>query len=367
MQVFWLFVVCGALCLLEGALFFRVGLRFLSYRRGFSRKGGFVGERVELTEVLENRSPLPVPWLRAESRISRHLRFGAAEAPDEHDVSADMYHRSLFFLSGFSRITRRHPVALLHRGYFSAGSVALSSGDLFGLRVASRQLDTGAQIAVYPRLLDAQEIPPMCRRFLGELLVKRFIQPDPFMANGIRPYQPGDAPRDVNWRASARMDELCVNTFDFTADPSLLVVLNVQLAEHQWGELSEIQLEGVEWSVSLAQALCLQALEGGAKAGFAANTDTKQDEGACVFCAPQRSHEQADALLLLFARLTLRRVLNFYTFLERLDPPADADVLILSPYTSEHIESAMDALRARGHSIALQLLTGGAADDTIPA
>ena len=359
MQIFWLLLVAGGCAVLQGMLFRLVGLRALTYRRAFSQAHAYAGEQVLLTEVLENRAPLPLPWLRAESRISPSLRFGAVADGDERTVSGDMYHCSLFFMGGFSRITRRHPVTLLHRGYFSASSVALSCGDLFGLQASARLQDTGACIEVYPRLLPAQEIPPMCRRFLGDVLVRRFIEPDPFLVSGIRAYRPGDALREVNWRATARMSELQVNTFDFTADPRLLVVLNVQRAENQWDNLSPAELDAVERGLSLAATLCLQAVEQGAEAGFAANTDTRADEGLCVYLPPRRTHAQAEALLSLFARLTLRRARGFPTMLEQMTPPADADILILSLYESATIARAMAGLRARGHRVALQLLSGG--------
>lgn len=359
MRIFWLFAVAAALGVLQASVFRRVGLRSIAYARKFSRSGVFVGQSVQLVETLENRRPLPIPWLRTESRISPCLRFGAGEGKDEHVVDGEMYHRSVFFLPGFSRITRRHSVTALHRGYFSAASVTITSGDLFGMASATRMEDTGAALEVYPRLLPEAEIPQMCRRLLGELLVRRFIAPDPFLVNGSRPYRPGDAPRDVNWRATARSGELQVNTHDFSADPKLLVVLNVQLAENQWDNLSPMELESVERLVALAATLCLQAVEHGAEAGFAANTDTKKEENVCVYLAPQRSRAQAEALLSLFARLTLRRALNFYTLLERLSPPPEADLLILSAYTSANMERAAHALRMRGHRVALQLMSGG--------
>ena len=353
--------------MIQSALFHLFGLRFLRYQRRFDRRNGFVGERAALLEVLENRSPLPIPWLRVESRISRHLQFGKPDKSDDHEINADMYHRSLFFLAGFSRITRRHSIQLRHRGYFSASSVAITSGDLFGFRIESHRMDTGAVIAVYPKLLSDSQIPSMCRMFLGNVLVKRYILPDPYLMNGVRVYQPGDTEREVNWRASARMGELCVNTHDFSADPCLMVVLNVQLQEHQWGDLSDVQMEHVEHSVSLAATLCINGLEGAAKVGFAANTDTKQYEHQCVFAAPARSSEQADALLTLFSQLTLRRTLNFYTFLSELELPEDADVLVLSPYSSDHIMDAMEALRLRGHNMLLQILEGSADHEAMSA
>lgn len=370
MRIFWLLAAALLLAALQGALLRRAGLRRLFYARSFSRKSAFAGERVELLEVLENPSPLPIPYLRAESRISSALRLGQAESaagPDERVLRGEMYHCSLFFLRGFSRITRRHPVLLLRRGYFSAASVSLTARDLFGLQTASRELDTGAAIAVYPRLLPEGEVPPLCRQLIGELLVRRYIQPDPFLISGARPFRPGDAPRDVDWRATARAGEIMARACDYTAEPCLLVALNVQKAEDQWGDLSAPELACFEEAVSLAATLCLQVLRGGGRAGFAANTDAAGQPSLCATLMPLGGAAQAEAILELLSRLTLRRAANFYTFLEALDPPADADVLILSRYDSARIEGALSTMRARGHGAHLQLLAGGEGDEAARA
>ncbi len=363
MRILWLFIIVALLGGLQSALFRRVGLRALTYRRSFGTPHVFEGQQTELVEVLENRSLLPLPWLRAESRMSPALRFGT-QPTEAHTVSGDMYHSSVFFLPGLSRRIRRYPLTATRRGCFSAATVSLTCGDLLGMQTSDAlQLDTGAVLEVFPRLMAEADLPALCRRFLGEVLVRRFIHPDPFLISGARAYRQGDSPRDIDWRATARMGELQVHTYDFSADPCLLVVLNVQRTEGQWADLSADELAVTEADVSLAASLCLAALNRGAEIGFAANTDTLAQEGQCVWLPPMRSQAQAEALLSLFARLTLRRAANFYTFLERLAPPADADILILSHYHSQRIDQAIAGLRAGGHQVMLQSLSGGDAHD----
>ena len=81
----------------------------------------------------------------------------------------------------------------------------MQAGDLFGLNTLPRmQADTGAAIEVYPRLLSPGEIPLPSTRWQGDLLVKRWIIPDPIWVNGVRPYTTGDERKDIHWRATAR-------------------------------------------------------------------------------------------------------------------------------------------------------------------
>ena len=125
-----------ALCALYavfGMLIAKVGLRGLTCTRSFSRPAAYEGETGEMIEVVRNDRPMIIPWLRVESRISRHLQFGRQE---NLDVSGSMYHKSLFTLMPYQRITRRHRVRFLHRGAYDIGSACLTAGDVTGAGVS---------------------------------------------------------------------------------------------------------------------------------------------------------------------------------------------------------------------------------------
>ena len=238
MSVLWLIALTVAFALLQAVIFHHFNLRKLSYERHFSQKSAFEGQKVELIEGMRNEKLLPVPWLRAESRIPRELAF-EKEQMDAHEVSGGLYHKSIFFLPPMSRITRHHEISLRKRGVYDAGSVALTAGDLFSLARSERQEELDCGIVVYPRILSEDELPDPANRWLGEAVVKRWIMPDPFLVNGIRDYRAGDTLRDVHWRASARTGELCVKVRDYTSDPRALVILNVQTSEAQWADVAD--------------------------------------------------------------------------------------------------------------------------------
>ncbi|GHU76772.1 hypothetical protein AGMMS49992_23030 [Clostridia bacterium] len=354
----------GASALLLGTLqsfVFRVtGKRGLTYRRAFSKTHAFEGETVELVEVIRNAKLLPVPWLRVESRMSPFLIFEnskilSTNKDDEREIEGDQYHRSSFYVGIFAQITRRHRVKLARRGYYPVGSVAMTGGDLFGLSQWTATLDTGAAVTVYPALLDGSEWGIPSSRWQGDLTVKRWIVQDPFLVSGIRPYQAGDAQRDVHWAATARMGTLQVKTHDFTSDPRLLVILNVQTKEHQWTDLMDYEQSRIEHGISLAASLTLRMLEAGLEAGFACNAPTF-GETAPLVIQPRRSQQQAEAVLDALARLVVKRARNFPTFIDDLGRITGMDILILSCYDSDLIQERIAGLRAMGNSVALDIL-----------
>ena len=359
MSVFWLFVIAGALLFLQGRLFRHLAAKSVDYARSFSKPAAFTGSTIEMVEVLSNRSRLPIPWLRVQSRIPAALIFGAGSM---QEISGKMYHRSFFYLSPRSRVTRRHTVTLSKRGLYRVSSVSLTGGDLFGFGNCEKAIDINALVYSYPKLISDRELPLPCSRFMGDMLVRRFIMPDPYMVSGARAYRAGDSPREINWALNAKTGELQVKTHDCSADPKMLVVLNVQLSEHQWDALDEKQLESIEMGVSIAASICLTAIDKGAEAGFCANTTLETDETP-AFIAPARSEEQKRLILETLARLTLRMRLNFYAYLEAIEiPNGTTDMLVLSCVDSEKIETEIQKIRSRGINVMLHELKGGKND-----
>lgn len=327
-------------------------LKGLQCSRSFSVPAAHEGETAEVIEVVRNDRPMLVPWLRLESRISSHLRFGRQE---NLGVSGEMYHRSLFMLMPYQQITRRHRVRLDKRGAYDIGNATLTAGDLLGFSCASMEQRGSVPILVYPRLLDPSEMPAPFYRLLGDSIVPRQLLQDPFLVNGIRPYQFRDNVRDIHWAATARTGELQVRTHDFTAQTRLMVVVNAQLTYHQWGNLMEYEQGPVEHAISMAATLCTQVLASGLPCGFAANMPTG-DASVCTVLPPSAGAAREEELLAAMARLKVRFIKNFHEFLDELMGMNGVDFLLITAYTCPEIEERIEELRQRGNTVHVHLL-----------
>ncbi len=354
MNAFVLILLIAGLMFLQAFLVRHFALRGLQYTRKFSQRTAFEGDTAELVEVIRNDRPLFVPWLRAESRISSYVKLGRT---DNLDVKGELYHKSVFTLSPFQQITRRHKVQLLKRGEYDIGNVTLTAGDLWGAEDCTLSTRSPAVIAVYPRLLPEADLPLPLSRLYGELVVKRHMMTDPFFVNGIRPYRSGDNARDVHWRATAHMGELQVKTHDYTVDTRLMVILNVQMSDGQWGDLMDYEQATIEYGISLSATLCLHVLKKGVAAGFAANMPKGQGK-ECTVLLPAAYPGREEELLNLFACLQVRRTLSFLTFLDDMMELQGMDILILSPYASPDMDEKIRGLRTRGNTVTLHILQG---------
>lgn len=347
--------VFGGLAVLQAALIVLFGMRGFSYRRQFSKAEAGAGEKIAFIEVIGNRSPLFLPWVRVEARVPPEFTFHTRE---EVEIRSENYHKSVFTLTPFSQVTRRHQITLNKRGHYRLEQVSMTAGDLLGMRLISRDLSAPAELYVYPRLV-GDGLPLPSTRAQGDVSVRRWIQPDPFLVNGIRGYRAGDPLRDIHWPATARTGELQVKTHDFTADPRLMVLINAQKTADQWGDLMDYEQERIEYAISLAATLCLQALAQGSEAGFAANIPLDEAaEGACL--TPQRGPGREQELLRAFACLRIRRVCSFPTFLEQLPRMSGVDYVILSCYDDPVIRRRMEEMRALGNTVTLHVLPGEA-------
>lgn len=351
MNTAWIVVLAVGIALLQAFIYRKLAFKGVYYKRGFSRDSAYEGEAVEFVEVIGNQKPLPLPWVRVESRISPNLRFMAEDG--EREIAADQYHKSLFFLGAYRQITRRHRVSLHRRGYYPLTDVALSAGDILGLDTASEQLSRPCAISVYPRLLTDEELGDDSTRWQGEALTRRFIMPDPFLTSGVRDYEIGDPIAYIHWKASAKLNVLQVKVRDYTADPRVMVALNVQTSEDQWGELNDDEQRIVEHGLRVAATLCHRALMSGVEAGFASNGCLYGEKGLKrpVILPSARGQNQFEALMEAMARLVIHREFTFPTFLEGLFNLTGEDIVILTAYESDELTARARALRARGNSV----------------
>ncbi|MBQ7581743.1 MAG: DUF58 domain-containing protein [Lachnospiraceae bacterium] len=182
------------------------------------------GEESRLQEVITNDKWLPLPILQVKFAITRTFRF----ATDCGGDVTDQYYRSEYFaLRAYERISRTYPFRCTRRGLFSMKNMDLLCRDLFMSAEMYDSIEHPVTLLVLPRRISLQEIPADCIQLLGEIETNLKLMDDPFAFSMIREYQPYDSMHAVNWKVSARMDELMVNTFHTTLQRELVIFLDL--------------------------------------------------------------------------------------------------------------------------------------------
>lgn len=247
----------GAVCvyLLQVFAYRKFWDRNLSVSAAFVQRAVVEKEEGELRETIINRKWLPLPMLRVKFETDRHLDFlqeGNVAVTDR------CYKCDIFSVMAYQKITRTLKFRGLRRGFYVIGGLQLDSTDLFMQEHLDRSAPCQTRIYVYPAQADVKRLLIPFQKMMGDILTRRYTYEDPFEFQGIRPYQPFDNMRDVNWKASARSGELRTNVHGFTVRQEICLLLNLETeAILEYKDLKEesIRIAGSLTEMFLAQGI----------------------------------------------------------------------------------------------------------------
>jgi uncharacterized protein (DUF58 family) len=170
-------------------LWLRYEMRNLHWRR-VAPQAAFPGERLTVEIVLCNHGLLPIPWVALHESLPPALH------------SPPMIREVVSLGPGEQRVIA-YQISGRRRGYYKLGPLTLQTGDVLGL--GERPL-AGAQpsgLTIYPAVVPLAELGLPAALPYGTLAAPRRLFEDPARPAGVRPYQPADGVRRIDWKASA--------------------------------------------------------------------------------------------------------------------------------------------------------------------
>ncbi|MCY4475166.1 MAG: DUF58 domain-containing protein [Chloroflexi bacterium] len=252
-----------------GTLWSKLSLAEVAYDAEPSDTHAFEGDEIEIVMTLENRKPLPIPWVQ----IIEFLPTGMTPLSDEN-VKRRAYAGGSEIvettsLAGYERIRFRHHVRAHHRGHYSIGPTELRSGDLFGLFGTVRR-DSRSEhgITVYPRIvpLESWELP--AAKPMGDILARNMLLDDPSRPRSVRDYRPGDPLKRIDWKLSAKRDELTVRTYDQSVSNDVVVMLESRTVDYAW---HGYKYDVLEAAVTGAASIAVRCADLGYRVAMVAN------------------------------------------------------------------------------------------------
>lgn len=354
MAVLWLLLACGAALVLQGLILGKGALAKLKYERHFSTENCYAGDQIEMVEVIENSKIIPVPWLRLEAMLPSSLTFKRSRETTISEGYIYQNHTSLFTLRPRTRITRRHQIQCKQRGIYLVDSATMTGGDLFALYTPSRQISLSQRLYIYPELLRDDELPSSWKTWQGELAVRRWVVEDPFLITGIREYAPGDPMNRIHWKASARTGELQVHKNGYSADPRVMICLNIEVSEQMWNVVT--QPEVIEDALSYAATCASSLIHQGMAAGFGHNAYSSQVNEAFLQVEPDYGAAHLENVLKTMAAVVMKTRMSFHEYL-RLEAEREReetiDYLLVTAHISGDIKKAIQQLEMKGHRVSI--------------
>ncbi len=210
---------------------------------------GEAGEPVTLRFRIRNSSRRFFPFVAVDTKLpfSREEAIGFS-----------------FWLGPRQVLTREYPVTIDRRGRYVLEDMKLSCGDFLGLREYTKACGSYREIVIPPKALSTARLDALMGGFLGDVSVNRFILEDPVLTLGYREYAGGDPMKRISWSQSARYNRLMVKKNDYTVEPSVSVLLNVDtdLADNR---------EACEVCFRLARSVCTALESKGMRYSFSSN------------------------------------------------------------------------------------------------
>src|SRR5207244_3276764 len=105
-----------------------------------------------------------------------------------------------------------------------------------------------------PLAVRARALPSL--RPLAETATRRGLLPDPLRFRGVREHRPGDARKEIHWKASARLQALQTKLYEPATSLDAIFLVNVASYEQYWIQADP---EAVELVVSAAADLVRHA------------------------------------------------------------------------------------------------------------
>ncbi|WML50153.1 DUF58 domain-containing protein [Neobacillus sp. PS3-34] len=208
------------------------------------------GEPLKVDVTIRRRSSFPLFYLFVEDELNEPLKF-----------SNKKNKAKILLFPGFKKeFSFKYIVEELPRGEHFFHFFKLRTGDPLGLMEIGEKVEAENRIIVYPAFSELIYQPFENHYDQGMTVSRERVQRDSTMAIGVREYQPGDRFSWINWKATAKRNEIMTKEFEQRQSHDVFVVMDC---------LPDRRFETV---VSFTASLIRAVLRKGAQTGLLTNS-----------------------------------------------------------------------------------------------
>ena len=267
----------------------------------------------DLISTISNRSRRFVPFIRLEEMLPSESDVHMKNAVLRRTHTQELRLVSSAYLMPKSSLERRICLSLPARGRYLFQGANLRVGDFLGLSETGESFSSMNEIVVYPKAVPRPDVNDMLGGFLGEISARRYILEDPVLAVGTREYTGREPMKNISWSHSARVGKLMVRQFDYTIEPSVSVLLDMNTFQ-----ATDNTDKLIESCFSLARSVCMILEEKGIRYDFITNATTANAISRWSYMAEGLGGRHYYAILEGLGRASRRSVESFGATINRI-------------------------------------------------
>ncbi|HCC32608.1 MAG TPA: hypothetical protein DEQ28_01715 [Clostridiales bacterium] len=335
----------------------------------------YTAERLRLTageaSVLElrlaNDGFLPVPWVQFnDPTLARWIRL-----PLPGELSGDGRHRGrgwpaptrtfirlphqFWWLGPLSSRLCYCLATRLARGHYRLGPMTVETRDPLGIFTCRQQVGSRFAVTVYPAIRPLPGLSLPAGQSFGAFRTRQRAREDLSSLAQIRPFRPGDSPKLIHWKVSARRRELHVREYERTTTVQLMLFVDLfQQAERQVaGGMTSTDL-----AAEIAASLAYHAWERGHEFGLVGHGDRRH------WLAPGKGAARFQHLLETLARMQAEGQVPLGEVLRRESRQLlpGSTVVAVTPCLDLALAETLRRLRARRFTVMLIWIRAGDQD-----
>jgi uncharacterized protein (DUF58 family) len=309
---------------------------------------------------MENRKFLPLTWVSIDEKLYSGLEFEINTKIQP--LSEEMYlHNSMLSLLPYQKVVRRYNLRAVKRGYYQLKAMTMTSTNMLGTEEYSIEKEVPASIAVYPNIKDISGALIPANTTQGDFSVKRWIIEDSMVITGVRAYGGNDSLKSINWKATAKNQQLLVNKYDYTADKKIMIILNLERQEYS---LKREDIHTIEATIEVCASIASMMHETGIPVGFATNSHTLGPVETNVLDPDTGDNHMTDILEAL-AKVSYFKKYKSRELLKLLVTGFSwgTEVIVVTPEISEELVEDLQSL----NNIKTTVISLGMSDINIPS
>lgn len=228
---------CFIVALILGAVSVIIQKRSLKINVVLKKDVYSAGDNGILYTIIHSKSFIPSPYYVIENQALKGLLKN--------------YYGNVIYLDFQNTYNTMNEINFNLRGVYDFGKVVVTFSDLFCIYKMKKSICDEKNIRVYPKVYKIYDKSFHGRNIIQNSIQNLSIAEDSNDIRDLRRYREGDSPKRINWKVSAKHNELYVKNFNAVNSKDANFFLNMQKSEllHEESDLKEEEM--IDFCVSI--------------------------------------------------------------------------------------------------------------------